>query len=49
MCIPPMNEDSVIYFEKMKQLNEENNFDELSMGMSADYLDAIKILQHMLE
>ena len=40
MCIPPMNEDSVIYFEKMKQLNEENNFDELSMGMSSDYLKA---------
>jgi len=40
MCIPPMNEDSVIYFEKMKKLNEENNFHELSMGMSSDYLKA---------
>ena len=40
MCIPPMNEDSGIYFEKMKKLNEENNFYELSMGMSSDYLKA---------
>ncbi len=40
MCIPPMNEDSGIYFEKMKNLNKENNFHELSMGMSSDYLKA---------
>ena len=40
MCIPPMNEDSTIYFEKMKKLNKENNFHELSMGMSSDYLKA---------
>ena len=40
MCIPPMNEESLIYFEKMKKLNEENNFDQLSMGMSSDYLKA---------
>ena len=42
MCIPPMNEDSEIYFEKMKTLNTENNFHELSMGMSSDYLKAVK-------
>ena len=41
MCIPPQDEDSVIYFEKMKKLNEENNFRELSMGMSSDYLKAV--------
>ena len=40
MCIPPINEDPVIYFEKMKKLNEENKFNELSMGMSSDYLKA---------
>ncbi len=40
MCIPPMNEDSALYFEKMKKLNKENNFNELSMGMSSDYLKA---------
>ncbi len=41
MCIPPQDEDSVIYFEKMKKLNKENNFNELSMGMSSDYLKAV--------
>ena len=41
MCIPPMNEDSEIYFKKMKKLNKENNFHELSMGMSSDYLKAV--------
>ena len=41
MCIPPIDEDSVIYFEKMKKLNEKNNFHELSMGMSSDYLKAV--------
>ena len=41
MCIPPMHEDSVIYFKKMKKLNYENNFHELSMGMSSDYLKAV--------
>ena len=40
MCIPPINEDSTPYFEKMKKLNKENNFHELSMGMSSDYLKA---------
>ena len=40
MCIPPMNEDSTIYFEKMKKLNKENNLPELSMGMSSDYMKA---------
>ena len=41
MCIPPMNDDSTPYFEKMKKLNKENNFHELSMGMSSDYLKAV--------
>ena len=41
MCIPPINEDPMIYFEQMKKLNEKNNFPELSMGMSSDYLKAV--------
>ena len=35
MCIPPISEDSVIYFEKMKKLNKENKFHELRKGMSS--------------
>ena len=42
MCIPP-NDDSVEgYFSEMNKLNKELDFKELSMGMSGDYLEAIK-------
>ena len=40
MCIPPVNEDSTIYFKQMNKLNKELGFSELSMGMSSDYLKA---------
>ena len=42
MCIPPLNEPSKIYFKEMSELNKKLNFEELSMGMSSDYLNAIK-------
>ncbi len=42
MCIPPLEKSSDIFFKKMSTLNKNLNLDELSMGMSADYLDAIK-------
>ena len=42
MCIPPLNEPSEIYFKEMSELNKKLNFEELSMGMSSDYLNAIK-------
>ena len=42
MCIPPYNQDSSKYFLKMKELNKKIGLKELSMGMSADYLNAIK-------
>ena len=42
MCIPPANEDPNKYFEEMRQLNKSFGFNELSMGMSSDYLTAIK-------
>ena len=42
MCIPPFNEDSSKYFKKMTELNNELNLKEISMGMSSDYLNAIK-------
>ena len=41
MCIPPFNEDSKKYFEEMYDLNKILKLNELSMGMSGDYLDAI--------
>ena len=42
MCLPPNDEKPEIYFMKMKKLNQKYGFKELSMGMSADYLLAIK-------
>ena len=42
MCIPPVNIDPSNYFRKMKEINKSFKFTELSMGMSADYLEAAK-------
>ena len=42
MCIPPNNSNTEKYFSEMNDLNKELNFKELSMGMSGDYLEAIK-------
>ena len=44
MCIPPMNTDPEDYFVEMNKLKKDFGFDELSMGMSSDYLTAIKHL-----
>ena len=42
MCIPPVNQDSSKYFQKMSLLKNDFNLQQLSMGMSSDYLEAIK-------
>ena len=42
MCIPPNEAMSEKYFSEMNNINQELNFKELSMGMSGDYLEAIK-------
>ncbi len=42
MCIPPANFDSEGYFKEMKNLNKILGFNELSMGMSSDFLTAAK-------
>ena len=44
MCIPPINVDPESYFEEMNKLNKDLGFTELSMGMSSDYLTAVKYL-----
>ena len=44
MCIPPMNTDPEGYFVEMNKLKKDFGFDELSMGMSSDYVTAIKHL-----
>ena len=42
MCLPPNNENIESYFSEMNEINQELNFRDLSMGMSGDYLDAVK-------
>ena len=42
MCIPPFKKDSSKFFEEMRELNNLINLEELSMGMSSDYMNAIK-------
>jgi len=41
MCIPPKDDQAVKYFKEIKQLANELNFSEISMGMSQDYKEAI--------
>lgn len=42
MCIPPFGENPIAYFKKMKKIFEDSKLEILSMGMSSDYLDAVK-------
>ena len=41
MCLPPKENENKGYFLKMKSLANNLNIQELSMGMSNDYLDAV--------
>jgi len=40
MCLPPKNKDNTEYFSKMKDLASKIGVKQLSMGMSADYIQA---------
>ena len=42
MCIPPFNQDSSKFFSEMSQLSKMINLQEISMGMSSDYLNALE-------
>ena len=42
MSIPPFDKDPKPYFIKMKELSENLKLKDISMGMSKDYLEAIK-------
>ena len=42
MCIPPIDDDPEISFLRMNYLKKKFNFKELSMGMSSDYMIALK-------
>ena len=42
MIIPPNDNNSEKYFKSLNELNKSLALQELSMGMSADYVEAIK-------
>jgi len=42
MCIPPLEEEPSMHFALLKKIAERNSLQELSMGMSSDYNEAIK-------
>ena len=42
MCLPPFDEDPIPFFKKMKKLSESLKLKEISMGMSNDYMNALK-------
>lgn len=42
MCLPPIEIDPVKYFLQLRNMAHENNFYELSMGMSNDYKAAVE-------
>tara|TARA_B100000963_G_C22568492_1_gene644887 strand:- start:761 stop:1396 length:636 start_codon:yes stop_codon:yes gene_type:complete len=42
MCIPPVDEDPIYHFSKLKSLANENNVKKLSIGMSGDYETALQ-------
>ena len=44
MCIPPVDIEPSKYFKEMQNLNKSLGFVELSMGMSSDFLLAVKNL-----
>ena len=42
MCLPPFDQDPKPFFKKMQNLSESLSLKEISMGMSNDYLEALK-------
>ena len=42
MIIPPIDQNAEKYFKSLNELNKSLALENLSMGMSADYIDAVK-------
>ena len=42
MCLPPFDEDATPFFKKMQNLSESLKLNEISMGMSNDYMKALR-------
>ena len=41
MCLPPEGKNPKKYFDQLRDLSHSNNLNQLSMGMSGDYLTAL--------
>ena len=48
MCLPPFNENSEKFFSRLKLLNDKISLKNLSMGMSDDYISALKYKSNYL-
>jgi len=48
MCLPPINKTALSYFNLVKKLKEELKLKFLSLGMSNDYLEALKVKSNYL-
>ena len=48
MCLPPDDGKQREYFSIMEKINNKYSFNELSMGMSNDYLDAVEFRSSFL-
>ena len=48
MCIPPADNEPDVYFKEMYKLNRAQDFTDLSMGMSSDFLKAAEYLSTYL-
>ncbi len=42
MCLPPLDNKASTYFKDIKNMNDDLSMNELSIGMSNDYLEAVK-------
>ena len=42
MCLPPINNNPDIYFSEMKKITNTLSLNDMSMGMSEDYLKAVE-------
>ena len=42
MCLPPIDNNTSIYFKNIKNMNDNLGMNELSVGMSNDYLEAVE-------
>ena len=47
MVIPPNDNNPEKYFKSLNELNKSLALQDLSMGMSADYLEALNMVLHL--